>query len=151
MRAKDLDFEDISRNDRKNLGGAIPVEVYRMLRVLGMNRLFGESTGYTLYLVGKELGHELGTDTLDDFAALLERLRIGIPLVEKEGTDEVRIMLKECMTCSGINGLEEMICDFEAGLIAGALERIYARPARTTQTSSSALGSNGCRFRTVFY
>lgn len=141
-----LTIKDISRTDRVRLGDAVPVPLFRLIRLIGMHRILGESAGHTLYMVGKDLGKELEVGSTDEFLRLVQDLKIGIPSVTESAEDRVVIFVEECITCSGLPNIGEMACHFEAGLITGALERILKRPARGVQTKSSAMGFNGCEF-----
>lgn len=141
-----LSFEDIAKVNRGTLGPDIPLSVFRLLRLIGMNKILGESAGPTLYMLGKDIGNGLGLTTVDDFAGLVQTLRIGIPKVLKSSDDMVVIRVLECMTCAGLPNIGEMFCNFESGLIAGALEKILKRPAKSVQTKSQSAGCDCCEF-----
>jgi predicted hydrocarbon binding protein len=44
-----------------------------------------------------------------------------------------------------------MFCDMESGIIAGLLETIYNKKAKSTQTKSWSVGYNYCEFEVFLY
>lgn len=146
-----LSFEDIGKVNRATLGTDIPLSVFRLVRLTGMNKILGESAGPTLYMVGKDIGIGLDLTTVDDLAGLVQRLRIGIPKVLKSSDDMIVIRVLECMTCSGLPDIGEMFCNFEGGLITGALEKILKRPAKAVQTKSQSAGCDCCEFEVSLF
>jgi len=137
---------DISKTKRPTLGDEVPVEVFRLLRVIGMYSILGEGSGYTLYLAGKELGEELDVNSIEEFAMLLRRLKIGIMKVLASSDDKIVVRVDECITCSGLPYTGKMICHFEGGIIAGALRKILNRPTKALQTKSHTSGFDHCEF-----
>ncbi|VAX30073.1 hypothetical protein MNBD_NITROSPIRAE02-1274 [hydrothermal vent metagenome] len=147
MDIKKVRLEDISKTKRPTLGDEVPVEVFRLLRIIGMYSILGEGSGYTLYLAGKELGIELDVNTTDELATLLKKLKIGILTFIESSDNKVVVRLDECITCSGLPDIGKMICHFEGGIIAGALERVLKRPAKGVQTKSHTSGFDHCEFQ----
>ncbi|NOZ25468.1 MAG: DUF2507 domain-containing protein [Nitrospirae bacterium] len=139
-------LEDISNTDRPTLGDEVPVEVFRLLRVIGMYSILGEGSGYTLYLAGKELGEELGVNTFEELSALFGRLKIGILKVLETSGDKITVRVDECITCSGLPYTGKMICHFESGIIAGAIGKVLKRPTKAVQTKSHTSGFDHCEF-----
>ncbi len=146
MHIKKVKLEDISKTKRPTLGDEVPVEVFRLLRIIGMYSILGEGSGYTLYLAGKELGVEFDVKTVEELAKLLKKLKIGILTVVESSDDKIVVRLDECITCSGLPDIGKMICHFEGGIIAGAIERIMKRPTKGVQTKSHTSGFDHCEF-----
>jgi predicted hydrocarbon binding protein len=44
-----------------------------------------------------------------------------------------------------------MFCDMESGIIAGLLEKVYEKRAKSTQTKSWSAGYNYCEFDVLIY
>ena len=65
--------------------------------------------------------------------------------------DHIVVKLYECITCAGFAVTGEMFCDMESGIIAGLLEKIYKKKARSTQTKSWSIGYNYCEFDVFLY
>lgn len=149
MRAYTL--EEIGRVARPTLGEDVPLTLFRILRIVGMRNLLGDTSGHTLYVMGKSVGNMLHAETIDDFTKIIRELRIGIPEVEVADEDHVVVKLYECITCAGFPPTGEMFCDMESGIIAGLLEKVYGKKARSTQTTSWSAGSTYCAFDVVLY
>lgn len=146
MGIEQLTLADLAMSNRKTLGDEVPIQVFRMIRLIGMHKMLGESAGHAIYTAGKSLGGALEVKTVPEFLDLVRSLRIGIPKVTASGEDRVVVLVEECITCSGVTNVGEMFCHLEGGIIAGALEKILKRPARAAQTQSSSMGFNGCEF-----
>lgn len=151
MGIETLTMADISKTKRTTLGNDVPIQVFRMIRLIGLHKMLGESAGHTIYIAGKDLGGALEVDTVEEFLDLVRRLKIGIPKVTEAGADRVVVFVEECITCSGLPDVGEMVCHLEAGIIAGALEKIFKRPAKAVQTKSSSTGFNGCEFEVFLF
>ncbi|MBI5885179.1 MAG: DUF2507 domain-containing protein [Deltaproteobacteria bacterium] len=146
MGIAELTLADIAKTNRKTLGNEAPIQVFRMIRLIGMHKMLGEGAGYALYAAGKDLGAALEVNSVAEFLDLVQRLKIGIPQVTASAEDRLVVFVEECITCSGLPDVGEMVCHLESGIIAGAVERILKRPARSAQTKSSSMGFNGCEF-----
>jgi uncharacterized protein len=148
---KEYTLQEIKSIARPNLGEDVPLSLFRILRIIGMRSLLGESSGQTLYVMGKSVGNMLDATTLEEFKKTIEELRIGIPEIEIIDDDHLIVKLYECITCAGFAFTGEMFCDMESGIIAGLLERVYAKKAKSTQTKSWSVGYNYCEFDVFFY
>jgi len=116
-----------------------------------MRKILGETTGATLYMMGKQVGTMIGARDLDDFSAKIKELKVGIPEAQVVEEDNIVVKLYECITCAGFANTGEMFCDMESGIIAGLLETIFKKKARSTQTKSWSVGYNYCEFEVILY
>lgn len=148
---KEYSIEEVSHIVRPQLGEDIPLTLYRILRVIGMRKILGETSGATLYMMGKQVGSMIGAHSLDDFTAKIQELKVGIPEVQVVEEDQVIVKLYECITCAGSVYTGEMFCDMESGIIAGLLEGVYQKKAKSTQTKSWSVGYNYCEFEVILY
>jgi uncharacterized protein len=148
---KEYTVKEVSHIVRPGLGEDIPLVLYRILRIIGMRSILGDSSGPALYMVGKEIGHQIGAGDLSEFSARIKALKVGIPEVEIIDDDNMIVKLYECITCAGFPYTGEMFCDMESGIIAGLLEKVYKRRARSTQTKSWSAGFNHCEFEVMLY
>ena len=148
---KEYSIEEVSRIVRPKLGEDIPLTLYRILRVIGMRNILGETSGATLYMMGKQVGSMIGANDLGDFEKKIKELKVGIPEVQVVDEDHVIIKLYECITCAGFAYTGEMFCDMESGIIAGLLEAIFKKKAKSTQTKSWSVGFNYCEFEVILY
>ena len=148
---KEYSIEDLKRIVRPELGDNIPLLLYRILRIIGMRSILGESAGATLYMVGKQVGRLIGAKDLQEFKDKIVELKVGIPEVEVVDEDQIIVKLYECITCAGYAYTGEMFCDMESGIIAGLLETAYGRKAKSTQTKSWSVGFYHCEFEIFLY
>lgn len=148
---KQYSIDDIKTIVRPKLGDEVPLTLFRILRIIGMRSLLGESSGPTLYMMGKSVGNMVGASTIDEFKQKIEELKIGIPEVEFVEEDHLVVKLYECITCAGFTYTGELFCDMESGVIAGLLEKVYSKKAKSTQTKSWSVGYNYCEFDIFLY
>ncbi|MCX7966401.1 MAG: hypothetical protein N2596_07240 [Syntrophorhabdaceae bacterium] len=148
---KEYTVEEIKNIVRPRLGEYVPLELFRILRIIGMREILGESSGAALYMIGKKVGNMLGADNLDDFKNRIMELKIGIPEIEVVDEDHIIVKLYECITCAGFSYTGEMFCDMESGIIAGLLEKVYGKRAKSTQKKSWSVGFNYCEFHVLLF
>lgn len=148
---KEYSYDDIKGVIRPTLGDTVPLTLFRILRIIGMRNLLGESAGPTLYMMGKSVGNMLAPKTMDEFESTIRELKIGIPEIELATEDRLIVNLRECITCAGFSYTGELFCDMESGIIAGLLEKVFNKKARSTQTKSWSIGFNYCQFDVVLY
>jgi len=143
---KEYSIDEISKIARPTLGKDIPLSLYRILRIIGMRNILGETAGATLYMMGKQVGNLVGAKDLEEFKEKIRTLKIGIPEIETVDEDRIVVKLYECITCAGFSYTGEMFCDMESGILAGLLEKVYGKRAKSTQTKSWSMGYHYCEF-----
>ena len=148
---KEYTLADIKSIVRPRLGEEVPLALFRILRIIGMRNLLGESSGPTLYMMGKSVGNMVGAGSMEEFRNVIQELKIGIPEVDVVEEDHVIVKLYECITCAGFTYTGELFCDMESGIIAGLLEKVYGKRAKSTQTRSWSLGYNYCEFDVLLF
>jgi uncharacterized protein len=148
---KEYTIDEIRNVVRPSLGDDIPLVFYRILRIIGMRRILGESSGATMYMMGKQVGGMLEAKDVEEFRQRIMEMKVGIPELELVDEDHVLVKLYECITCAGFAYTGEMFCDMESGIIAGLLEKVYGRKAKSTQTKSWSVGYNYCEFEVLLY
>lgn len=148
---REYSLEDIRSIVRPNLGEDVPLELFRILRIIGMRKLLGETAGPALYMMGKHVGSILDAKRIDDIVEVVKNLRIGIPEISKTDDYHYTVKLYECITCAGFPYTGEMFCDMESGILAGLFEKVTGRKAKSTQTKSWSSGFNYCEFEIILY
>ncbi|MCS7281574.1 MAG: DUF2507 domain-containing protein [Desulfobacterota bacterium] len=148
---KEYTLSDIKKIVRPRLGADVPLELFRVLRIIGMRNLLGESAGPALYMMGKEVGSMFTPKTEEDIVSVVKDLRIGIPEVERIDENRYTVKLYECITCAGFPVTGEMFCDMESGILAGLFEKVTGKKAKSTQTKSWSVGYNYCEFDIILY
>lgn len=145
------DITILAMNRRTKLGSSIPLTTFRLLRLHGMQEIFGDSAGPALYMVGKSIGESVAVKTLEEFLELVKELKIGIPSIIHHSDRLIIFKVLECMTCSGLPVTGELFCNFESGFIAGAVEKILGRKVKSTQTKSWSHGDEYCQFEVEIF
>ncbi len=118
MNIEELKLSDISKVGRVDLGVDIPVILFRLIRLTGLGKLLGESSGAALYSVGKTIGESLELKSPEELLELVKNLKIGMPKVVELSERKIVVQVFECVTCSGLLNMGQKICHFEAGFIA---------------------------------
>ncbi|MDD3847117.1 MAG: DUF2507 domain-containing protein [Syntrophorhabdaceae bacterium] len=148
---KEYLVDDIKNIVRPELGDEVPILLFRILRIIGMRSILGETSGATLYMMGKQVGNMLPAGTMEEFAETIRQLKVGIPEAVIVDEDHITVKLFECITCAGFTYTGEMFCDMESGIIAGLLENVHGKKAKSTQTKSWSAGFNYCEFEVFLY
>lgn len=148
---KEYSIDELKNIVRPKLGEDVPLLLFRILRIIGIRKLLGETSGATLYMMGKNVGTMLGAVDLEDFKKKIEELKVGIAEVDAIDEGHMIVKLHECITCAGFGYTGEMFCDMESGIIAGLLETIFKKKAKSTQTKSWSVGYNYCEFEIFLY
>ncbi len=148
MNLAELTMENIAKPEREKLGRDIPVTLFRLIRLIGMGKLLGSSSGVALYTVGQSIGEGLEIKTIEEFLKIVEDIKIGIPKVVEVSERKIVVQVSECVTCSGLPEIETSVCNFEAGFIAGALSKISGKGTETRETKCWGKGDKVCEFET---
>ncbi len=149
--------------NREKLGATVPIQLFQALRLVGMGTaiegMIGTRSRALVYQSGVTLGRELGKGAaeaangdLNKFVEavqqLLVTLSIGHLVIEKVDMDNGQIQLRvdECVSCAGISGAKQPICNFEGGLVAGVLSTFLNKKVKATETRCNACGDPTCGF-----
>jgi len=147
---------------RPNLGATADISVYRLmqyaLRDVLITRYDPETASCILREAGKLAGKEYCANVLDTrqnfsgFVAELQRslmdLKVGILRVEKSDLAklEFEMTVSEDLDCSGLPMIEETICEYDEGFIAGILQVYTGREFHVREIDCWANGERTCRF-----
>jgi len=155
------DLGDIEAG-RPNLGATTHVAVYRLMqytmRDVLIKRFDPQTASHILYESGKSAGMSFCANVLDtnlelnDFVAnlqdALQKFGVGILRVEKIDLENNSFILtvEEDLDCSGIPMINETICDYDEGFIAGILEEYTGNAFDVKEVDCWATGDRVCRF-----
>jgi predicted hydrocarbon binding protein len=155
------DLGDISAG-RPNLGPPTNVAVYRLmqytLRDVLIARYGPDTTSDILREAGRLAGSELCKNILDtglefngfiaDLQQRLKELSVGILRVEKSDLEKMQFVLtiSEDLDCSGLPLIEETICEYDEGFIAGILHAYTGKEFVVREIDCWASGERTCRF-----
>jgi len=133
--------------DRPQLGEMTGIALYRLLRLVALEDILGQGAAAITYYAGKQLGKDLGLKKLDDFLALCDRLKVGVIKIPQMSADLIHVDVQECVTCAGLEPVGRMLCHFEGGLIAGAVETILGKSVQAKEvTCMGGFGHDSCGF-----
>ena len=147
---------------RPNLGGEMPVLVYRLLEYTAYDVLcheLGEEAAKDLFRkFGYKAGHEFALHVLDlsleldaflaDTAKKLLDLKIGVLRVEQmdPAAGEFTVTVGEDLDCSGLPVTGETVCNYDEGFLAGIFD-LYTKGKYTVrEVDCWASGDRVCRF-----
>jgi hypothetical protein len=163
---KELKFEWSHLGDialgRPNLGNTTAVAVYRLmqftLRDAAIRHTDPETAARIFYDAGHSAGKALYENMLNqpkDVGELVSRLQkllldlgIGIFRVEKADLETLQFTLtvSEDLDCSGLPVIDEAICTYDEGFIAGILETFSGLPFQAKEVDCWCTGERTCRF-----
>jgi predicted hydrocarbon binding protein len=144
---RNVEVSNALRILRPSLGNDAGVALYRLLRLVALEDIIGRGAAGTAYIAGKKLGMSLGFSQVDQLLELCESLKVGVIKLPVVTPNRVRVEVFECVTCSGLTPVGRPLCHFEGGLIAGALQTIFAQKVRAIETTCiGGFGDEACGF-----
>ncbi|RUM40596.1 MAG: 4-vinyl reductase [Desulfocapsa sp.] len=155
------DLGDIEKG-RPAMGELTHVAVYRLmqftLRDVLIKRYGPETAGKIFYEAGKNAGHSFCQNLLDTskpldafIAELQKSLKdLGVGILRVEQADEEKsffvLAVAEDLDCSGLPMIDETVCDYDEGFIAGILGEYAGKPFHVKEVDCWASGDRVCRF-----
>ncbi|MGG6314031.1 V4R domain-containing protein [Paenibacillus macerans] len=143
---KSFTFEDLRHIDRSRLGGEVPLELFRAIRLIGMQQGLPLEGKGTTASIGRKIGESLPVNTLEELLALFADLRIGIPRILERDERLIRIAVDDCF-CKGLPLIEEKkVCDLEGAILEGALGKMLNRKVSVRETKCNVCGNEHCEY-----
>ena len=147
---------------RKNLGGQMPVLVYRLMQYTMIDVVAAHSGKEEAADMTREAGHLAGfafaenmldlTVDFDTFVSQLQKalkdLSIGILRIESADMAALHFMLTvdEDLDCSGLDVTGETVCYYDEGFIAGIFKAYTGKDFSAIEIDCWATGARTCRF-----
>jgi predicted hydrocarbon binding protein len=133
--------------DRSTLGNTVPLELFRTIRLIGLNQglpLGGKGTTLT---IGRKIGESLPVNSVDELLQMFEELKIGIPRIVHSDERRINIAVEDCF-CKGLPSLEDekMVCDLEGAILEGALGKILGRKVSVKEIKCNVTGHEHCEY-----
>jgi diguanylate cyclase (GGDEF)-like protein len=119
--------------------------LFRLLQLVVLPEVLGASSGTALYVAAKRFSKSLHLSSIQALKAWLREMGLGELEVELDD-ERVLVKLARCLTCYRLPAVGSAICDFERGLIDGALEQITGATVTTKETLCWGLGDTVCQF-----
>jgi uncharacterized protein len=150
---------------RPNLGPKTNVAVYRLMQFTLRDAAIKHTDAQTARNIFYDAGHNAGEaiyenlmESPTDFSNLIARLQkllvdleIGILRVEDADLDKLtfRLTVSEDLDCSGLPLMDEAVCTYDEGFIAGILEAHTGKVFRVEEVDCWCTGDRVCRFEAV--
>lgn len=142
-----LDAPGVFEYARPTLGGTVPIELYRAVRLLGFREVVGSKISAAILNVsGRSVAQKMGIRSVQELICALDDFSVGQLTTLTHTEDRVVLAATECATCSGLPNIGEPVCHFEAGFIAGGLEKVLGKPVKVQETQCWGLGYKVCRW-----
>lgn len=146
-----------TQSARKQLGSGINVNLFRLLIHSLMFNELGERWKQTIKQFGIDLGclvYASMADSITEEQSGIENLKKfmqknGIGLMNQItpiSGENLRVMIDESVTCSGIPNMGKRLCYFESGIIEGFFTNLYQKKVTCEEEKCWALGSDHCEF-----
>lgn len=154
LEAEDVDlftFEDMKKIGRETLGGDVPLELWRSIRLIGMYQGLPMRGKNTTITVGRKIGESFAAKTVEEVIHIFEELRIGIPEIISHTDDEIHIAIKDCF-CDGLPVQEGyMVCDLEGAILEGALSHVFKEKVNVREVKCNVNGDSFCEYIVTFF
>jgi len=150
------------RLGRPNLGPQTSVAAYRLmqftLRDAAIKHTNAEKTRRIFYDAGHNAGKAVYenlirkpsdvSDLIGQLQRLMADLRIGILRMEETDFQNLtfRLAVSEDLDCSGLPVMDEAVCTYDEGFIAGILEAHTGVPFHVEEVDCWCTGDRVCRF-----
>ena len=142
-----LDVPQIFGYDRPTLGGTVPIQLYRAVRLLAFREVLGsEISAAILSVSGRSVAQKMRVRNVQELICALQDLSVGKLSSLEQTDDRVVLVATECATCSGLPNIGEAVCHFETGFIAGGLEEVLGGRVKVVETQCWGLGDRVCRW-----
>jgi diguanylate cyclase (GGDEF)-like protein len=148
---KNIMIDDVMPAVRPELGAGVALDYFRMVRVLAWNEILGGSAKRLAYAAGEKIGRQLAIGSLDDLAGKIRGMgmatvEITPPLSIGDTQGMMTIAFRESAVSAGLHSFSEPVCSFEAGFLAGALEKLFRKKVTVAETRCMAIGDDHCQF-----
>ncbi len=148
---------------RPNLGPSTSVAIYRLmqftLRDATIKHCGAKIASKIFFDAGFNSGEAIYKNLLDNpqnieelvsrLQKILKDLNIGVLRIEKVDLENLKFTLtvSEDLDCSGLPLIDEAICTFDEGLIAGIFQSFTGKPFDVKEVDCWCTGDRVCRFQ----
>ncbi|MFH1753167.1 MAG: diguanylate cyclase [Candidatus Omnitrophota bacterium] len=141
-----IDIKDLIKSSKKGMGGNIHPFLFSVFRMLTLQGLIKGRMTFNAYTTGKGIGENIAIKNIGQLEKTLKSLGIGRAKVVKCSEDSVVIRVYNDITSMGIKNLKKPICYFEAGFLAGMLEKMLKFKVELEETKCRAMDHPYCQF-----
>ncbi|AEF95674.1 V4R domain-containing protein [Methanotorris igneus] len=138
-----MTFDERKYTDRK-IKEYIPLELFRVMAYIVIKKIKERGSEITLYEIGYEFGKFLKPKNIRELKTFFRKNNLGI--LEIESRKPFILKVRECAMCDSLE-VNEPICYFDAGLLAGALECILNKTVVVDEIKCMGQGYDACYFK----
>ena len=140
-------YEDMRQINRSTLGTTVPLELFRTIRLIGLNQGLPMGGKATTLTIGRKIGESLPVTSVEELLHIFEELKIGIPRIVHSDERKINIAVEDCF-CKGLPSLEDekMVCDLEGAILEGALCKILGRKVSVKEIKCNVTGHEHCEY-----
>lgn len=139
-------FEDMSHIDRQQLGNDVPLELFRTIRLIGLNQGLPMGGKATTLAIGRKIGESLPVESVEELLEIFEQLEIGIPEIVHQDEHKLNVVVHDCF-CKGLPVKEgKMVCDLEGAILEGALTRMKNHRISVKEIKCNVSGHEHCEY-----
>lgn len=143
-------FEDMKLIHRPHFGKTVPLELFRTIRLIGLNNSLPMGGKSTTSVVGRGIGQSLPVTSVEDILDTFENLSIGKPTVIENTERKIIIKMDECF-CSGLPNSSQLVCDLEGSILEGALHKVLDKNVKVRETKCNVNGDTHCEYECTIY
>ncbi|MDY3766613.1 MAG: 4-vinyl reductase [Lachnospiraceae bacterium] len=157
------DYMHFQSGDRGNLGGQVPVMIYRLLEYSIREQLVEQYSKEEQIQIFRKAGYRAGVYFAEHFLdlslpfsefiahlqACFQELKVGILRIEKfdRETGKMILTISEDVDCSGLPMLGETVCNYDEGILSGILTSYTKKDYNAIEIDCWATGDRVCRFQ----
>ncbi|MFD3260483.1 V4R domain-containing protein [Paenibacillus lentus] len=147
---KEFSFDDMKKISRTTLGDAVPIELYRAIRLIGMYQGLPMKGRGTTITVGRKIGESLPVHSVQELLDLFRELQVGDPQIVLEEANKLHIAVKDCF-CVGLPEIEgSLVCDLEGAIMEGALSKMMDKRVFVREIKCNVNGDECCEYEVRF-
>lgn len=138
-------FSDMKQIKRSTLGKDVPLELFRAIRLIGMNQGLPMEGKSTTNVVGRKIGESLPVSSVEDLLRIFKDLKIGIPSIVERSEQALTIRVDDCF-CEGLPVQGKMVCDLEGAIMEGALSKLLNKRVSVREVKCNIHGDETCEY-----
>lgn len=147
---QEFTFDDMKKISRTTLGHAVPMELYRAIRLIGMYQGLPMKGKGTTVTIGRKIGESLPVHSLEELFDLFRELKIGDPHIVLEEEHNIHVAVKDCF-CEGLPEMEgNMVCDLEGAIMEGAMSKLKNKRVFVKEIKCNVNGDDCCEYEIRF-
>ncbi|CAH8705873.1 4-vinyl reductase [Paenibacillus thiaminolyticus] len=147
---QEFTFDDMAKISRTKLGCAVPIELYRAIRLIGMYQGLPMRGKGTTVTIGRKIGESLPVHSLEELFTMFRGLKIGDPHIVLEEEHKLHVAVKDCF-CEGLPEMEgHMVCDLEGAIMEGALTKLKNKRVLVKEIKCNVNGDDCCEYEIRF-